>query len=146
MSIHTQAQTHTSEKAQHQQFTYKFICRSYALTRPKSLWLFRTFTRICVLPRTALYNTLNGPDFRSVVSVCSPCAGSLIVAVLQFICSFSLLDRTTEQQQKEQSRVVFCCGNKVKQTTMLDAVPSVAGDVAAYRYFLPASKTREPLQ
>lgn len=47
--------------------TYKFICRSYAFTRPSSLWLFRTFTSTCVLFLTALYRTPNGPDFRSVV-------------------------------------------------------------------------------
>lgn len=51
---------------QHHSITYKFICRSYALTRPRSLWLFRMFTITCVLSRTALYKTLKGPDFKSV--------------------------------------------------------------------------------
>ena len=33
--------------------TYKFICRSYAFTLPRSLWLFRTFTSTWVLFLTA---------------------------------------------------------------------------------------------
>jgi hypothetical protein len=64
-------------------YTYKFMCRSYALTRPKSLWLLRTFTNTCVLPLTALYKTEKGPDFKSVV--CSGCSGCWPLMMMRWI-------------------------------------------------------------
>ena len=70
--------------------TYRFMCRSYALTRPRSLWLFRTLTSTCVFPRTALYNKLKGPDLRSFAAGASV-SGVLMVTIKWMMWSVVLL-------------------------------------------------------
>ena len=55
---------------------------TYALTLASILWLFRTFTNICVLPLTASYNTPNGPDLRSAVSPEGAAASAMVACVV----------------------------------------------------------------
>ena len=51
---------------------------THALTRASILWLFRTFTSICVLPLTASYRTPNGPDLRSAGAAPAGAASAMV--------------------------------------------------------------------
>ena len=63
--------------------THKLQCLSKALIRPSSLWLFRTLTRTCVFPFTALYRIDIGPDAKSGASPAVDIATSSIFFLSQ---------------------------------------------------------------
>lgn len=67
--------------------TYRFMCRSYALTLARTLWLFRTATSICELFLTALNSRLNGPVLRFVPA--APSSG--ISAMMNVQSSLSMI-------------------------------------------------------